>query len=127
MSYAEENGIRVVFVTVPESDGYLWKRDGFDDFKSICQKWFVEKNCEYYDFNLLKDRYRLFSDSCSYVDEGHLCGVGSETFTSVFCDIIKKVDAGEDVSDLFYDSYKEMKQDSPYMEYYLAHKDDWDH
>ena len=41
---------------------------------------------------------------------------GAASFTKVFCDIIKRSET-EDVSDFFYDSYEEMKADSPYMEY----------
>ena len=66
----------------------------------------------------------LFSDSSTFVDGTHLNRAGAEKFTPQFCEIINSVDSGKDVSDLFYSSYEEMKKDSPYMKYYLTHKND---
>ena len=116
--------IRVIVVTLPYADRSIWEYSNWDSFNNQTKELKDRLNIPYFDFNLLRTRYSLFNDSESFVDTDHLSESGAKAFTNAFCEIIKKLDAGEDVSDLFYDSYEEMKQDSPYMEYYLAHKDE---
>lgn len=108
---------RVIIVVVPLSDTAIWKYDGLDSFLTWCQDFCDENNCEFYDFNLLKNRYSLFSDKTSFQDTNHLSKPGAQNFTAVFADVIQKADAGEDISQYFYKSYEDMKGDSPYMEY----------
>ena len=73
--------------------------------------------CEMYDMNLAKDRYSLYHDDISFYDETHMSMAGAKAFTKALCDIVNKSRTGEDISPLFYKSYNEMKQDSPYMQY----------
>lgn len=56
--------------------------------------------------------------SCSEVlfDIRHMSTEGAAVFTKAFCDILKKAETG-DASRCFYESYTDMKIDSPYLEY----------
>lgn len=124
ITYCKENNIRCIISVTPFSDSHIWIYDNWDDYKTYLENLSEEYGCEFYDFNLLKNRYMLFSDSSTFVDGTHLNRAGAEKFTPQFCEIINSVDSGKDVSDLFYSSYEEMKKDSPYMKYYLTHKND---
>lgn len=112
-----ESGVRIILTVAPNSDALIFRNHEQDEFTEWARALSKEWNAELYDFNLLKARYELFDDRYSFSDEIHLSAEGAEAFTNVFCETIKAVDAGEDVSDRFYDSYEEMKKDSPYMKY----------
>lgn len=117
VNLCHQYGARVIIAVVPISDRSNWRYDGCDSFLAWSRQFAKENNCEFYDFNLLKDRYSLFSDEASFQDVNHLCESGAQIFTGAFADIIKKTDRGEDVSRYFYNSYTDMKADSPYMKY----------
>ena len=110
----KSHGSRVIVVTVPVSDAKIWSRYGWDEIRDWISAYCAVQDCEFYDLNLLVDRYSLFNDRVSFYDEGHMSGVGAAACTEALCNIINRVDAGEDISALFYDSYAQMKQDSPY-------------
>ncbi len=111
------NGARVIIAAVPVSDNKIWKYNNLDDFIEWGNKFSKENGCEFYDFNLIKNRYSEFDDSYSYADNSHMSEQGARTFTSIYCEIMKKVDVGEDVSSYFYDSYEDMLKESPYLKY----------
>lgn len=108
---------RVIVVVTPLSDAIIWRRDNWHSFHNWMLEYCSNNGCEFYDLNLLSNRYSLFSDSTSFYDDCHMSGPGAAECTKAFCEIINKVDAGEDISHLFYSSYEEMKQDSPYAVY----------
>lgn len=109
---------RVIVAVIPVSDNYLWCHDDLDDFLVWAQEYCADNNVEFYDFNLLKNRYDLFSDLDCYSDPSHLSEKGSGIFTPVFVTIIQEASNGKDVSGYFYSSYEELKNDSPYMQIY---------
>lgn len=112
----KEYDVRIILATFPRSDASIWSVYGQDDFYQWAQDFAREQNCEFYDMNLLKDRYILFNDRVSFYDDQHMSDEGAAVFTKAFCDIIQKGET-EDVSQSFYDSYEAMKADSPYMQY----------
>lgn len=59
----------------------------------------------------------MFYDEESFFDYLHLSGQGADNFTAAFAAIVKKRGSGEDVTNLFYSSYVEMKNHSPYMQF----------
>lgn len=107
-------GARVIIAVVPVSDGMIWSYDCLDDFVNWANDFSKAHGCEFYDFNLVKDRYALFSDSHSFSDADHMSIDGAEVFSRKYCDVMQKIDAGQDVQNFFYDSYEEMKAASPY-------------
>lgn len=111
----KERNIRVIIVVTPWSDGFIWEHSDLDDFSSMLGNYCAENNCEYYDLNLDKERYSLYSDKSSFMDTTHLSSSGASTMTERFCSIITEANEGKDVSHWFYDSYETMKMDSPYM------------
>lgn len=116
-----DRNIEVVVIIVPISDNFLWCHSGWDDFQTKISTLCEECDCKLYDFNLLRNRYSLFSDDKSFSDDTHLCQTGAELFSSVFCDVIKE-SAIIDPDSLFYSTYSEMISDSPYMKYLNLNK-----
>lgn len=112
----KEKDIKVILTIVPISDSFIWRHTGWDDFQTKINELGKDSGCPFYDFNLIKDRYELFSDETSFSDETHLCENGAEIFSNLFCDVILKAESS-DVTDLFYPNYSEMISDSPYMQY----------
>ncbi len=110
-----EKNIEVIFVVVPISEQLIMCYDNWDDLSAKWKKLADELDCPLYDFNLLKNRYELFSDEKSFYDSNHMLKEGAELFTDKYCDVMNKVNNNEDVSCLFYDSYKKMQKDSSWL------------
>ena len=110
-------GIDVMIAVTPVSDRILWRERGWDEFRVWLENFSRENGCVCCDFNLLKNRYELFNDAESFYDTVHLSKSASESFSHIFSDVLKRMKAGEDVSDMFYDTYDQMLEDSPYMQY----------
>ena len=113
-----ENNIRVMVVVIPLSDAFLWQHSNMDGFlaelKLLCEK----NNCPVYDFNLLRNRYEIFSDQDAFCNLTHMSESGAASFSKAFCDLVKELDVNANVDNLFYGSYDELKQSSPYMYIY---------
>lgn len=119
ISLCQDHGAKVIIAVVPVSDNFLWCTDNLDEFSVWAKEYCMENNVEYYDFNLLKERYTLFSDiDCYSTDTHHMSEKGSRIFTEVFANIIQEASDGKNVSEYFYNTFNEMKQDSPYMSIY---------
>lgn len=114
------HGCRVIVVVVPVPDSYIWEKDNLDSFYNYTVDFCRKNEIEFYDFNLVLDRYELYSDKYSFSDEDHMSVTGAEAFMSSYIMIMNQLDSGKDVSDLFYCSYNDLKQDSPYMNYYKS-------
>ena len=111
-----ERNIRVTLVVIPVTQGKIWRLDGWDTFLEKARKFCDDNDCELVDFNLLKNRFILFSEKTSFSNQDHLCTEGAETFTPVFAKIMKDLSEGKDVSNQFYDSYEEMKKHTIYAD-----------
>lgn len=112
----QAQGARVVVAVVPVSDQRLWRAENLDAFTEWATAYCAEHNVEYYDFNLLRERFTLFSDTdCYSTDPEHMSGKGAKIFSRVFAEILRQAAEGQDVSDRFYASYSQMQWDSPYM------------
>ena len=117
INLCKEYDAQVIVVVVPLSHAKIWQYDGWDDFYNWARAYCREQQCDFYDFNLLTDRYDLLQDATSFEDEEHLSETGAYAFTESMCGILNRAEAGEDVASFFYDSYEEMKEDSLYMQY----------
>ena len=113
----KSKNIKVIITVTPVADSFIWCRDGWDEFLQWTKDFATEQGCDFYDFNLIKSRYDVFSDSETFYDETHLSATGSELFSNIFCEVVLKVQAGEDVSSYFFESYRELKKASPYAKY----------
>lgn len=118
----KDRNIDITVVVIPMSARMLWNFSGFDTFREQLNDFCEENEVEVYDFNLLKTRYALFDEELSFSNPEHLSIYGAQTFTPVFAETMNDIWEGKDVSDIFYASYKEVKQDSPYMKYMLEHQ-----
>ncbi len=112
-----ENNAEVIFVVTPIADSVIWEYDNWSAFYDVMKELGEKYSAKVYDFNLLKNRYELFSDTKTFSDVHHMWADGAKVFTKEYCKIMNKVNSGEDISDLFYSSYEEMKADSPYWQY----------
>lgn len=114
IEYCKSQGANVVLVYLPVSDGFIWKHSNWDELNEAFAAFAADAGCDFYNFNLLKDRFAVINDAESFYDEDHMCEAGARAFSAAFADVMAQVRGGEDVSDRFYSSYAEMKQDSPY-------------
>ena len=114
IAMCRENGVEVILVVVPLSNTFIWKHTSMEKFHDYLTDLSQSTGCALYDFNLLKDRYKLFSDADSFYNDEHMSYSGAKVFTEEYCWIINKANLGEDVSGLFYESYEQMEADSPY-------------
>lgn len=110
-------GANVILAVVPISEARIWKYTGWDKFLEEIKKISDQNNCVFLDFNLIRNRFEVFDDKCSFNNETHLSETGAEAFSEVFSAIILKMNNGEDISNLFYSSYDDMIANSIYNDY----------
>ena len=106
----KENDIRVVLIVTPINDRMILQHTNMDDVFNQYIELAKEYDCEYYDFNLDKERFKLYDEVTSYYDITHLSNSGANIFTTRLSEIINSVDEGKDVSKEFYDSYEQLKK-----------------
>lgn len=104
---------RIVIAVVPESDGLIWKMDGWDKFKTWLEDYSEKNGCEFYDINLVKNRTAIFSDKNSFSNADHLCSEGAEVTTELLAQAMLSPKSWSENS---YDSYESMKKDLPYAD-----------
>lgn len=120
VALCKQYGAQPIVVQSLESDRLNWEYAGMENLHNYLKSFCQENDCIFIDGNLLVDRYIVFSDSESYADDQHLSGVGAVEFSKIICEIIKSIEVDKDYSDMFYNSYTEMKRNSPYMDYYIS-------
>ncbi len=115
ISEAKESGARVVLLVTPMTENMVWTHVGWDSFYELMKGYAADTGCELYDYNLLRDRGRYFSDEGSFFDEVHLNEAGSEAFSRKLGEDLKRATDGKDISGQFYKSYTEAKEHSRYV------------
>lgn len=113
-------GINVILLSIPVSEKKIWPADNYDELYSIYDSIAEKYGCTFIDLNLIKNRKDLFSDEYSFTDDSHMSYKGAEAATELFCDVMTKINSGEDVSDMFYSSYDEAKKHFNYYEKYQS-------
>ena len=103
----KKEGCRIIWVTVPTSMEELYGIENLQEQIDYAEQFTKETGYPYLNFNLLKGKEKLFPDT-RYSDEIHLNEEGAVVFSELLADMILKMDAGEDVSDLFYDSFEDL-------------------
>ena len=73
-------------------------------YQKIAEKYALE----FYDFNLYREySYEALTD---FSNANHMSLAGAVDFTQDYLDVVGLVDNGQDVSELFYDSYQDIAQ-----------------
>ena len=106
----KRNNIRVILVVTPVTEKMILEYNNLDDIFSQYIDLAKEYNCEYYDFNLDKNRVKLYSEETSFYDNTHMSDSGAEVFSNRLTEIIEDVDRGNNVSNYFLNSYTELKK-----------------
>ena len=114
----KSHGIRVILFTLPVPDYVLWQYSDRDVFREWAEEYSSSVECEYYDFNLIKERYQVFSDVDSFADSDHMSEKGANVFSHYLGNFLERLAVGQEKESFFYDSYSIMKLDSPYSAMY---------
>ena len=108
MELCRQKNVKVIFVVTPIPERTILKWDGLETVRGWYAAAAAENGCEFYDFNLIRTRTADYPADTAFFDGTHLSSSGAQTFTAAFCDVLQRVAAGEDVSDLFYADYEEL-------------------
>ena len=114
----KEHNIEIIIVTTPMADRLLCEYgDNLDVFYHQYAAIAEEYGIAFYDFNLLKEKSALFPDENAYNDSTHMSEAGAYQFSEIFTVLLRKVQNGEDISELFYSDYQEMDYSKGYATY----------
>lgn len=105
IEFCNEENIQLKFISIPESNYFVLVHENFDDFHDYITEILSDKNCDYYDFNLVNDKYLHLTVSDFY-DDNHLNRAGSEKFNLALTKLLKN-ESLED--DFFYENIKDKK------------------
>ncbi len=114
LDLCEEYGVEVFLTTMPVSKTEICVNSNFDEITGWYRQIAEERGLRYIDFNLYKEHFELLSDEEDFNDSLHLSLAGAKKFTPLFSEVYTKIQNGEDVSDLFYDSYEELEANADY-------------
>lgn len=110
-----EKGVRVVVITMPVSQKFLWIGKGWDAYQEAMCDFAKEHDIEYYNFNLMKGYSDHFTDTESFLDVEHMSKKGAKEFTKILAKVLKTSGNSNKSGIKFYDTYAEAKQ---HLEYY---------
>ncbi len=102
-----ERNIRVIIITTPVSESFSTRHGGLDEVRGDIGALAAEFECEYYDFNLARNKTELYGDDSAFYDELHLCDSAAQTFSAEVAAVMSAAAAGENVQDYFFSSYAE--------------------
>ena len=106
-----ERGVKLIWMTLPSTLAELYSIDNYQYAIDYATKFLEEETgFPYLNFSLIRNREELFPDTV-FSDHIHLAQPGAEIFSRLFAEAVKRMEAGEDISDMFYDSVEEMKAD----------------
>ena len=105
-----EHNINIVLIVTPVSESMILKHKNMDEAFSPYLELAKKYNLKYYDFNLDKKRTELYSEKTAFYDTTHLSDSGATIFSHRFSEIINEVNEGNNVSDVFYESYDKLKE-----------------
>ena len=101
LNYCSEHDIKVTAVVPPVPDFALIDYGpNYDAFSRVLCDYLEARGTHCYDFNLARNE--LYDhDEADFTDSEHLNRQGVDKFTPAICDLIKRGEAGEDLSALF--------------------------
>lgn len=98
-----ENGIELVFYSMPVTHFYLQLHQNYDEYISFLKNYAESNGFKYYDFNLCRENVLSLCDS-DFSDDNHLNKLGVEKYSRAFCDFFTRKYSE---LDFFYNSYAE--------------------
>ena len=106
VEYCDKKDINLFLVSLPSATLYLNQYTDLDTVYDFLET-YTSNDCYYINYNLLKNKEEFFPDETAYYDATHLSTDSSTVLTNSLTDMIKKIRNNEDISNLFYSSYKE--------------------
>ena len=116
VSFLKRKNIEVVVITVPIAESFIWSNEGIDENYKMIRSLTDKLDVKYYDFNLSKNRFELYSDSDSFNNSIHMSNSGADVFTKELCRVANLSD--DEIRDLFYLSYDDVICRTKYKEIY---------
>ena len=113
-TYCQEHDLNLILVSMPVSEFLHARYDNLDVTYTYFRDIAAEYGFPFYDFNLLRDEDKLLSDATDFTDKDHLSNPGAVKFTTRYIEIMKKLEAGEDISSEFFENYAEMYEHRDY-------------
>ncbi len=109
LDLCNENNVTLIMISEPLSKTAISRYQNLDASREWYAEYAQNNDICYFDFGLYKEYDDLFTDMVDYHDAFHLNNTGADKFSELFCSFYQEIENGEDVEDLFYDSYDEMK------------------
>ncbi len=104
-----KNNIDVNLVSGVTSVMRMYNSDGYQAAVDFYQEYASSKGIKYYNLNYLKNREEIVPDELMH-DYNHVNGEGAYVVSDIFADIVLKEEAGEDISNYFYNNLDEFKK-----------------
>ena len=106
----EKEGVKLIWITVPTSMEELYSVEDLEGCIEYTNNYLKQFGCPYLNYNLLKGREELFPDTV-FSDAHHLAANGAQIFSGHLADTIRRMERGEDVRGLFYDSFADLQKE----------------
>ena len=106
----KENNVELELVSAPTSVMRMLYTDNYDRGVEYYEHFAEENGLTYLNLNYLKGREEFLPDEMM-CDFNHTNGEGAKIVSEIYTDILLKEQNGEDVSDLFYPSFKDFCAD----------------
>ncbi|MBO4418701.1 MAG: hypothetical protein J5789_02615 [Oscillospiraceae bacterium] len=109
LALCQAHDIEVILVTTPLSKTALCQSVNLQYFYEWYRDFAKERGLRFYDFNLYREKERLFPDETMFYDTLHFNDEGASLFSRLFAELMVRADSGEDLSDLFFATYPAME------------------
>lgn len=120
IEFCERKDIPLTLIGAPMSNFYLTGVGNYDEYIDCINKIIAEKDIEYYDFNLCRERY-FPNASELFKDADHMNCYGAEIFSHSFALLVSgKIHPDE----MFYDSYEKKLNNIPRNVFGVNYKDE---
>lgn len=123
IEFCEKENISLTFFSAPVPDFLLVASGQYDLYIEFMKSLIKGTSARYYDFNLCKSKYLMFTDDC-FEDDNHLNSKGAKKFSTFFSEFFTGKLAEEDI---FYDTYREKIEKMEDKVFGLIVKDNKDH
>ena len=125
ISFCQKRGCEVIVLAAPVPITSIYSTSYYASFTNQLKELVESEGADYYDINFAKPELWK-SEIEHFYDRSHVNEDGAIKFTEAICELLKKKDAGEDVSNLFYQTWEEYLASIDYVvaTYTLTKKED---